>query len=311
MTPDHHQGPRSPASGYVALHASGELADRARAAAARLPACDLCPHYCGADRLAGERGRCRIGRHARVASACLHWGEERPLVGEQGSGTIFFSGCNLFCLFCQNADISHGRRGLDVGPADLAGLMLALQEQGGANINLVSPTHVVAQILEALVAAAAGGLHVPLVYNTGGYDSPETLRLLDGVVDIYMPDMKYGDSATAERLSGIPDYVARNQAAVREMHRQVGDLALDHRGLAYRGLLVRHLVLPEGLAGTASVMRLLAEEFGRDTYVNVMAQYHPCHEAWREPVLTRRLTPREYAEALDSVRAAGLRRQDL
>jgi putative pyruvate formate lyase activating enzyme len=299
---------RDPA--YLALHASGELAARARTALDRLRSCDLCPHCCRVDRTAGGRGRCRVGRYALLASAGAHFGEETPLVGDGGSGTMFFSGCNLFCRFCQNAEISQGLAGHTLRPDEMAASMLRLQDAGCVNLNLVSPSHVVAQVLEALVLAADGGFHLPLVYNTGGYDSLETLRLLDGVVDIYLPDMKYGDSSTALRLSGIPDYLGHNRAAVREMHRQVGNLVTDKRGVAWKGLLVRHLVLPEELAGTAAVAGFLGEEVSSDTYLNLMKQYRPCHEAWTEPALSRRVTASEYDLAARQARAAGLWRLD-
>lgn len=300
----------APEPAYRALAARGDLAARARAAAQRLAACDLCPHRCLVDRTSEELGRCRTGSRALVASAGPHFGEERPLVGRGGSGTIFFAACNLECLFCQNADISHLDRGQPLSAEQLAAVMLALQEEGCENINLVSPSHVVAQILQALSLAAEAGLRLPLVYNTGGYDAVDTLRLLEGVVDIYMPDMKYASADIALRLSGVPDYVACNRAAVREMHRQVGDLVIGERGVAVRGLLVRHLVLPGGLAGTEEVVRFLAEEISTHTYLNVMSQYRPCHRAFATPGLDRPLSPDEYAEAVEAARQAGLTRLD-
>jgi putative pyruvate formate lyase activating enzyme len=296
--------------GYLDLARSGELTRRARAAEARLAACDLCPHRCLVDRTAGERGRCRTGRWALVASAGPHHGEERPLVGSGGSGTVFFAACNLDCLFCQNAEISHQARGEEMGPEELAHLMLALQARGCENVNLVSPSHVLAQILEALLLAAEAGLRLPLVYNTGGYDAVDALALLDGVVDIYMPDMKFSSEEVAARLSGPADYVARNQAAVREMHRQVGDLRLDRRGVAEGGLLVRHLVLPQGLAGSAEVLGFLAEDISPATYLNLMDQYRPCFRAFEDERLARRITSQEYAEARAHASRVGLTRLD-
>ena len=229
---------------------------------------------------------CRVGALAQVASCGPHFGEEAPLVGRGGSGTIFFAGCNMSCVFCRNFDISQPAAEADAlravwetPPDRLAAMMLGLQAAGCENINLVSPSHVVPQILAAVAAAAEGGLRLPLVYNSGGYDAVHTLRLLDGVVDIYMPDMKYGDEAVGQRLSGVGDYVARNRTAVLEMHRQVGDLETDERGVATRGLLVRHLVLPGGLAGSAATARFLADEVSRDTYINVMDQYRPAFKA--------------------------------
>lgn len=245
-----------------------------------------------------------------VSSAGSHFGEESPLVGTHGSGTIFFSGCNLLCSFCQNYDISHLREGSEVEADRLAGAMLQLARGGCHNINLVTPSHVVPQILEALVQAVEGGLHVPLVYNTGGYDSVETLTLLDGVVDIYMPDFKFWENAWAERLCGAGDYRERAMEALREMHRQVGDLEIDEAGVAVRGLLVRHLVMPGGTAGTEGVMRFLATEISRDTYVNVMDQYRPCWEAQKTPAVNRRISREEYEQALEAARKAGLHRLD-
>ena len=295
---------------YLALAESGELNERAETARRRLACCDICPRACGVDRLRGETGACGTAAAARVASFAPHFGEEGPLVGRHGSGTIFFSGCNLTCLFCQNHDISQLASGPDATPQDLTRIMLRLQALGCHNINLVSPSHVVPQLLAAVALAAGEGLHLPLVYNTGGYDSLDTLRLLDGVFDIYMPDMKYADDAPGLRYSGVPDYPAVNQAAVREMHRQVGDLELDPRGIALRGLLVRHLVLPAGEAGTARVAAFLADEVSRDTYINVMAQYRPCYRAGTLPPLDRALSRAEFADAVEAVRAAGLHRLD-
>ncbi len=295
---------------YLKLWETGELARRARDAVGRLERCDLCGRRCGANRLAGRVGKCRAGREAVVSSYGAHFGEERPLVGRAGSGTIFFAHCNMACIYCQNYDISHGGEGSTVGPEALARMMVALQGRGCHNINFVSPTHVVPQILEALVPAVEMGLRVPLVYNTGGYDSLETVRLLEGVVDIYMPDMKYADEAVGKALSGVEQYVATNRAVVREMHRQVGDLALDGRGVAQRGLLVRHLVLPQGLAGTGEVARFLAEEISRDTYLNVMDQYRPCFNAWSHPSLRRPITREEFQQAVAAARKAGLTRLD-
>jgi putative pyruvate formate lyase activating enzyme len=237
-----------------------------------------------------------------------HFGEEAPLVGRGGSGTVFFTHCNLRCVFCQNWEISHGGVGHEVEPEELASAMLELQFGGCHNVNLVSPTHVVPQILAALAPAVEAGFSLPLVYNSGGYDSPETLRLLDGVVDIYMPDMKYADDAVAARLSGVAGYPSVNRAAVREMYRQVGNLALDRRGIAMRGLIVRHLVLPNGLAGTPSIVRFLAGELSADVYLNLMDQYRPAFEARRDPAIARPLTRAEFARAIDDARRAGLHR---
>ena len=296
---------------YVKLLPGGELKARAEQARQRLASCDLCARQCKANRLESTKeAACRTGEQAVVSSCHAHFGEEAPLVGLHGSGTIFFSWCNLRCQFCQNYDISQKGEGLEVDAEQLANMMLRLQVAGCHNINLVSPSHVVAQFLEALALAADAGLRLPVVYNTGGYDSLRTLQLLEGIVDIYMPDMKYADEAVARKYSLIPDYPRVNQAAVKEMHRQVGDLVLDQRGIAQRGLLVRHLVLPEGLAGTAEIARFLVREISADTYVNIMAQYRPCHKAHDLPPLDRPLTRGEYAEAIRLATDAGLYRLD-
>ncbi len=291
---------------------SGEaLAGRAEAALDALQCCELCARRCRVDRTAGELGFCRTGRAAPVASSMLHFGEEEPLVGGRGSGAVFFAGCNLHCCFCQNCDISRDPAGFpDPDAADLARVMLELQAQGAANINLVSPSHVVAQILEALPLAASQGLTLPLVYNTGGYDSEEALRLLDGVVDIYMPDVKFGDPTATARYLAARDYPEVARRAVLEMHRQVGDLQVDGQGLARRGLLVRHLVMPGGLAGTGDWMRFLARDVSADTYVNIMDQYRPCAEAGDFPELDRPISSQEYREAVAMARAAGITRFD-
>jgi putative pyruvate formate lyase activating enzyme len=239
-----------------------------------------------------------------------HHGEEDPLRGWAGSGTIFFTWCNLRCVFCQNWEISQKGIGREVSTDELAAIMLRLQRQGCHNINLVSPSHVVAQVLAALCVAARQGLRLPLVYNTGGYDSPEALALLDGVVDIYMPDMKYGDSETAHRYSHVRDYWEVNRAAVKEMHRQVGDLVLDRNGLARRGLLVRHLVLPGDLANTEQVLSFVADEISPNTYVNLMDQYHPCYRAGEYPPLDRPLASQEFARAQAAATRCGLQRLD-
>jgi putative pyruvate formate lyase activating enzyme len=242
-----------------------------------------------------------------VSSAFAHHGEEACLSGSFGSGTIFFCHCSLRCVFCQNFDISWEGRGREMTAQEIAGSMLDLQDQGCHNINFVTPTHVVPQILEALVPAVAGGLRLPLVYNSGGYDSLDTLRLLDGVIDIYMPDFKFWDPAVSNQLANAENYREIARRALKEMHRQVGDLVLDERGIARRGLLVRHLVMPNGLSGAREVLSFLAREISADTYVNVMAQYHPEGHARRYPALNCRITAAEYLEALSIARVQGLR----
>lgn len=297
-------------SAYVSLLNNGELEKRASRAYRRLAACDICAWECGVDRLSGETGACCTGKLARVSSYGPHMGEEDPLRGSRGSGTIFFSRCNLHCQYCQNHDISQTDAGSLIEPEDLAAIMLELQDYGCHNINFVSPSHVVPQILIALLIAAQAGLCLPLVYNTGGYDSLKTLELLDGVVDIYMPDMKYASAQIGRYYSKIQDYPRVNQAAVREMHRQVGNLKIDSRGLAQRGLLVRHLVLPHGLSGTGEIARFLAEEISTDTYLNLMDQYRPAYNAHQYTKLKRPITRHEYQEALQLAHDAGLHRLD-
>jgi len=306
MAVSEEQGQEWPA--YRALLPTGELALRVERAYRMLERCRVCPRVCGVNRLENEQGECRTGRRAVVSSFHLHFGEEPPLVGRGGSGTIFFAHCSLHCQYCQNYEISQLGEGVEVGEEELAAMMLRLQQAGAHNINLVTPSHVVPQILAALAIAAQAGLRIPLVYNSGGYDALPTLRLLDGIVDIYMPDAKYAEPEAAWSYSQVKYYPRVNRMALREMHRQVGDLQLDGRGVARRGMIVRHLVLPERLAGTAEVMRFLAEEISRDTYVNVMAQYRPCYRAGEYPPLRRRITVEEYQEAVDLAHAVGLHR---
>ena len=298
-----------PEASYLSLFRSGELKRRAEVARTHEAACDLCARSCGINR-AERTGACHTGLRARVASYGPHHGEEDPLRGWNGSGTIFFSWCNLRCVYCQNHDISQAPAGHEMTSAELAAIMIELQARGCHNINLVSPSHVVAEILDALVLAVKAGLTLPLVYNTGGYDSLATLELLDGVIDLYMPDMKYSQASVARGYSKIKDYPRINQKAVREMHRQVGDLQLDPDGIAIRGLLVRHLVLPARLAGTRQIMRFLATEISTDTYVNIMQQYRPAFQAGAHPLLNRRPTQQEFDEAYRWARQAGLHRFD-
>jgi putative pyruvate formate lyase activating enzyme len=295
---------------YLKLHAQGLLQRRVDEALSRLTHCELCPRECGVDRTKGEKGFCRTGRYAVVSSYNPHFGEESPLVGTGGSGTIFFTHCNLLCVFCQNYEISHQGMGDEVGPQILGRMMVQLQNWGCHNVNFVTPSHVVPQILEALPVAIELGLRVPLVYNTGGYDKVETLRLLEDVFDIYMPDIKFMDPQVAERFCKAPDYPEVVREAVKEMHRQVGDLLLDERGITYRGLLVRHLVMPHGLAQTPQVMKYLADEISPNTYVNIMDQWRPCGEAHLHPDLSRRISRQEYEEALEAARSVGLHRLD-
>ena len=295
---------------YLQVLHSGELEQRAAEATAHLTKCDVCAWECGKDRLAGKLGVCRTGALARVSSYGPHMGEENPLRGWRGSGTIFFTRCNMRCQFCQNYDISQTGDGDEVEPYELASIMLDLQERGCHNINLVSPSHVVPQIIAALLIAGQAGLRLPLVYNTDGYDSLVMLRLLDGVIDIYMPDMKYANAQIGLHYSKVRNYPAFNQAALREMHRQVGDLLIDDQGLAKHGLLVRHLVLPNGLAGTAEIVRFLANEISPNTYLNLMDQYRPAFNARQFPRLNRPITGKEYQAAVELAYSAGLHRLD-
>jgi len=295
---------------YIATAATGLLEEKTTAAKALLSPCRLCPRHCQIDRTQGETGICQTGAFAEISSYDSHFGEEAPLVGAHGSGTIFFTHCNLLCLFCQNADISHGGIGRPVTDSQLAAVMLALQKAGCHNINLVTPSHVVPQILSAIALAIEQGLRLPLVFNTSAYDRVETLRLLDGVVDIYMPDFKFWDPEVGRRTCNVPDYPDVARAALLEMHRQVGDLVMDQNGIARRGLLVRHLVLPEAMAGTAEVMRFIADRISSNTYVNVMPQYRPCHRAAEIDGLGRRPTAAEFETAIEQARAAGINRLD-
>lgn len=297
---------------YLALYRRGELARRAEAALAQLRRCRVCPRVCDVDRLADEMAVCGNGRYARVASFAPHFGEENPLRGTRGSGTIFFAGCNLRCVFCQNYDISQGQAGTAVPPESLARMMLYLQDLGCHNINLVTPEHVVPQILEALVMAVADGLRLPLVYNTSAYDSLDSLRLLDGVVDIYMPDFKLWDADLAHRYLKARDYPEAARQAIKEMQRQVGDLQMDENGIAQRGVLLRHLVMPGLVGETAVIMQFLADEVSPNLYLNLMAQYYPAHKVGGQkyPEINRRLRTDEYQKAYQSAREAGLWRFD-
>jgi putative pyruvate formate lyase activating enzyme len=286
-----------------------ELGARAASLRENMHECRLCPRECGVDRLAGETGACAVGAEPIVSSYGPHFGEEAPLVARHGSGTIFLAHCNLKCLFCQNYDISHLGHGTTVTVENLADTMLDLQRRGCHNINWVTPTHQVPMLVEATRLAAEKGLRLPIVYNCGGYESLEVLRLLDGIVDIYMPDAKYGDNETGLKLSGVPDYWDRNREALTEMHRQVGDLALDDDGVATRGLLVRHLVLPNDLARTGVVTEFIAS-LSADTYLNIMAQYRPAHRAREVAELARPITTAEFRQAVQTALDAGLRRLD-
>lgn len=291
---------------YHTLYHSGELLVRIRDGYRRLAACDLCPHRCGVNRIRGEQGFCRSALQPRIASANLHRGEEPPISGSKGSGTIFFSGCTLRCVFCQNYPISQQNSGETVSTAELARRMLQLQQRGAHNINLVTPTHWTPQILAALWLAIPQGLDIPLVWNSSGYESLDALQLLDGVVSIYLPDMKYSDDVQAAALSAAPEYVRVNRLAVLEMLRQVGHLLLDDKGIARQGLIIRHLVLPEGRAGSAETLPWIAEHLGVETHIALMSQYFPAHTAANLEGMNRPLTAVEYDAAVDALESAGL-----
>ena len=293
---------------YRHLHSTGELKHRADEAVNRLSHCAICAQACNVNRLQGEIGVCRTGRLALVSSYDRHYGEEDVLVGLGGSGTIFFANCNLACVFCQNCDISAYGAGRKVTSRELADMMLSLQAQGCHNINLVSPSHVVPQILEALLLAADDGLELPLVYNSGGYDALPTLRLLEGIVDIYMPDFKFADDETGKHLAQAPGYPTVAKVAIQEMHRQVGDLVTDDDDIARRGLMLRHLVMPGRLDDTRNIMEFIAKEISPNTYVNVMGQYRPAHLALEYPELERPLKRSEYHKAANIARETGLHR---
>lgn len=297
---------------YLELHRSGELQRRTAQAIESLVHCQACPRSCGANRLDGDTGTCNTGRHALVSSSFPHMGEENCLRGWKGSGTIFFSMCNLRCVFCQNSDISQEGHGRATSPEELAGMMLELQAVGCHNINFVTPEHNVPQVLEALILAVENGLCIPLVYNTSAYDCLESLQLLDGVVDIYMPDFKIWDPELSQRYLKAKDYPEAARIAIKEMHRQVGALKMDRNGIALRGILLRHLVMPEDVAGSASIMQFLSREVSTDTFVNIMRQYRPSAkvDASNYAEINRPISNHEYQQAFTAARQAGLWRFD-
>ncbi len=276
----------------------------------RLRSCDICPRTCRVDRTRGEQGVCRVGARAIVASFGPHYGEEAPLVGHNGSGTVFFSGCSLRCVFCQNYGISHLLEGEELAADRLASIFLSVQRMGCHNLNLVTPTHVTPQIVEALAIAAGKGFRLPVVYNCGGYERVETLRELEGIVDIYMPDLKFLGAAPAARYCAAPDYPDVAGEALREMARQVGPLVLGWNGIAVRGLLVRHLVMPGDASTTRDVIDFLAGEIGTDTYLNLMDQYRPCGRAAEFPEIARRISPEEWEAAREYAVRKGMTRLD-
>ncbi len=286
---------------------AGTFDEKVRKAYELLEKCCLCARYCGVNRRKEERGYCSLGNTALVASYGPHHGEESPLAGRGGSGTIFLSSCNMLCLFCQNDDISHGKEGVEMTPQRISDIMRALEARGCHNINLVTPSHQMPFLLDALKMAAEQGLSIPLVWNCGGYESMEALEILDGLVDIYMPDFKFMSSSAAERYCAAPDYPAAAGRALVEMHRQVGDLVIDSQGLAVKGLLVRHLVMPGNVCATGELLPWIARHVSPRTYINIMAQYRPCCKARQFPEISRRITHVEYRQALQWGRDAGLR----
>jgi putative pyruvate formate lyase activating enzyme len=291
---------------YLELYNSGELEGRIEEAFGLLKSCSLCPRRCGINRLENKSGFCKTGIRARVYSYMAHMGEEPCISGSRGSGTIFFSGCNMTCVYCQNYEFSQSSQGKEVETEELAGLMLELQEIGCHNINLVTPTHIMPQILKALSLAIAKGLTLPIVYNTGGYELPEAIRLLEGIVDIFLADMRYAQEEAALDYSNAPAYPEYNRAAVKQMHRQVGVAQIDKQGIINKGLVIRHLVLPENISGTEEIMRFITRELSPQTYVSLMSQYHPYYKAGEFPALSRRIFKQEYELAREAMQRYGL-----
>lgn len=292
--------------GYLKLTVTGQIEERIARLYNLMVQCRLCPRKCEAKRTEGELGVCEAPGDLMVSSVFPHMGEEPPLSGTFGSGTVFLSHCNLRCIFCQNYEISHLGQGEIISTEKLASLLLGLQEKGCHNINFVTPTHYAPQLVEALAKGAERGLAIPVVWNCGGYESVEVLKLLDGIVDIYMPDIKYSEEKFAKKYSKAPDYWPVVKAAVKEMHRQVGDLYIDPKGIARSGLLVRHLVMPNGVAGPAAVFRFVADEISKETYINIMGQYRPCYKANNHDEIARRPTSEEFSQALDMAKECGL-----
>jgi len=294
--------------GYLKLQKSGELKVRIKKLYKLLKECRICPRKCGVNRLKGEKGFCKSGLEPVVSSFYPHFGEEPPISGSKGSGTIFFAHCSLKCVFCQNYPISHLGNGNEISVEKLAEEMFNLQKMGCHNINLVTPTHFTPQIVQALSIAIERGLHIPLVYNCGGYEAVKTLRLLEGIVDIYMPDIKYGGKEEGKKYSSASNYFEVAKKAVKEMFKQVGNLQLNKEGIAYKGLLVRHLILPHGLAKTRNVFEFIAKEISPLTYISLMSQYFPAYRAQEFRELNRRITQEEYEEALEITEELGLKR---
>jgi putative pyruvate formate lyase activating enzyme len=291
---------------YLEAYANGRLAKVVENALKMLESCQLCPRGCKINRLDNKPGFCRIGRNSKVYSYLAHHGEEPPISGSAGSGTIFFSGCNMACVYCQNFEFSQSNSGREVEAKELAGFMLELQTLGCHNINLVTPAHILPQILEALIIAIENGLELPLVYNTSGYDSLETLKLLEGIVDIYLPDMRYADKKCSLKYSAAPDYPEVNRQAIKEMHRQVGTAHFDENEILTRGMIIRHLVLPENIAGTEEILKFISQEISPESYISLMSQYMPYHKATRFKELSRRINIQEYDAATSLMEKYGL-----
>lgn len=292
---------------YLEMYESGELNERVERLYRILESCELCPRRCRVNRLEGKKGYCRSGKHLVISSYCPHFGEEPEITGRNGSGTVFLTNCNLLCTYCQNYEISHLGYGEEASTIKAAEIMLNLQNMRCHNINLVTPTQFAPQLVKAIIIAAERGLKIPIFWNCGGYENIETVKLLEGIVDIYKPDIKYSDSEPARKYSDAPDYFERCKEAVREMYRQVGDLKVDPKGIAYKGLLIRHLVLPNNLAGSEKVLEFIAE-ISKECYVNIMDQYRPCGKAYEHKELSRKPTSIEYFEAVDYARELGLHR---
>ena len=295
---------------YIKTFRSGQLQEKIQTARKIMNACEICPRQCRVNRNSGETGICKTAGNAVLYRYKVHYGEETPLIGANGSGSFFFTHCNLRCIFCQNFEMSHQGKGREITAEEMAGMMLTLQKSGCSNINFITPTHVIPQILSALGIAIHKGLSIPLVYNSSGYESVETLKLLDGVIDIYMPDFKFWDPEISEKLCGVRDYAEKTRAAIIEMHRQTGDLVLDETGTARRGLLLRHLILPSGLAGTRDIMRFTARQISPNTYVNIMPQFKPYYRSREVRELMNRITECDYADVLKTAREEGITRID-
>ena len=298
--------------GYLDLHKSGELKKRGEELWGIMEGCELCPRMCGVNKLKGERGFCQANSDLEISSYHQHYGEERSLVGENGSGTIFMTNCGLRCVFCINWEISQGGRGPKRSIEEFANMMIALQRRGCSNINIVTPTHYSPHVVLALDKAVPKGLRVPVVYNTCGWERVEILKILDGVIDIYLPDFKYSDGQKASKYSsGAESYVEDTQRAILEMHRQVGVAKPAEDGLMYRGLMIRHLVMPNNVSGTKEVIEWIARNLPKDTYINIMSQYRPMHKAFKYPEISRKITRQEYEDAINWARAAGLTNLDI